>query len=151
MIKGVRPEYGKQEFYRRQVSEDTSRVNRLFADAEKNLVKVVQKAVSLNDIRLAVHQDGMLILVLVDKHLLRCCMCERSGFFLNDRRIRAQSSSGFLGHYVLLYAYDPNTDTFLMKDPASFAKTCAISAQVLEEARTAFGTDQDVLFIGELE
>eukprot|EP00171_Calliarthron_tuberculosum_P018999 IDg18999t1 len=38
---GVRPEYGEQEFYRRHLTHDTVRVNRLFANASESNVPVI--------------------------------------------------------------------------------------------------------------
>lgn len=150
VTRGVRPEYRKQEFYRRQLAEDTKRVNELFENADKNGVKVIQRPVQLSDIRRAVQEKQMLVLVLMDKRVIRCCMCDRSGSAQRQGLFSACSSSGFLGHYILLYAYNAHTDKFLMKDPASLRETCVIAADVLEEARVAYGTDQDILFIGQV-
>lgn len=55
--------------------------------------------------------------------------------------------NGFLGHYIILYAYYRPLDVFIAKDPAAREDTCVISAQVIEQARLAFGTDQDLLVI----
>lgn len=150
VTKGVRPEYRKQEFYRRQLPEDTKRVNELFQNAAGDGVRVIQRPVLLSEIRQAVLEKNHLVLVLMDKRLLKCSVCDRSG--LHSRLMfSSRHPPGFLGHYVLLYAYNPTTDKFLMKDPAALRETCVISGDTLEEARLAFGTDQDILFIGELE
>lgn len=130
--------------------EDTKRVNHLFANAEQNGVHVMQKQVSCDDIRNAIHKENKLVLVLIDKQLLRCSLCERSTTCSKSLH-STRSSSGFLGHYILVYAYHPGTDKFLMKDPAAARETCVISATVLEQSRMAFGTDQDILFIGEVD
>lgn len=211
---GVRPEYRKQEFYRRQLSEDTRRVTRLFEGAARHGVTVVQRRVAIAEIRRALCEDGKLVLVLMDKRLMHCALCERAsghgilsgngdsggdssssgsgggvgnigrgrgsahdssngergngvGYSGPGRGIfagRGGSSggsvvvstgtldaSGFLGHYVLLYGYHRTSDTFLFKDPAALRDTCVVSGDTLEAARLAFGTDQDILFIGELE
>lgn len=148
VTRGVRPEYRKQEFYRKQLSEDTRRVNQLFGSADRDGVNVVQRSVLLSEIQKAVSEDNNLILVLLDKRLLKCAFCDRStlqprSFFTN------RLTSGFLGHYVLLYAHHPVSDKFLVKDPAAPCETCVISSETLEEARLAFGTDQDIIFISE--
>jgi Guanylylate cyclase len=153
VTRGVRAEYRKQEFYRKQFPEDTTRVTALFENAERRGINVVQQSVELADIVRAVVDDKKLILVLLDKRLLTCALCHGA------RRCTAQaqqesagrdarSSTGFLGHYVLLYAYDAKVEKFLMKDPASMCEACVISADVLESARKAFGTDQDIIYIG---
>lgn len=151
VTKGVRPEYRKQEFYRRQLPEDTKRVNELFLNADGEGVQVVERPVHLSEIRDAVHKKKHLVLVLLDKRLLRCTMCDDRSIGQARSLFPSRSPPGFLGHYILLYAYDPGSDMFLMKDPAALRETCIIPASVLEEARLAFGTDQDILFIGSLE
>lgn len=150
VTKGVRPEYRKQEFYRKQLPEDTKRVNHLFSAAERDGVHVVQRPVALSEIRHAVLEENKLVLVLMDKRLLKCSMCDinpapSKGIF------SSRNAPGFLGHYVLIYAYHPASDNFLVKDPAAWRDTCVVSADTMEEARQAFGTDQDILFIGDAE
>jgi Guanylylate cyclase len=154
VTRGVRVEYRKQEFYRKQLPEDTKRVTALFENAERRGVHVVEQSVDLRDIVQAVVNDNKIVLVLLDKRLLSCTLCDRR----RSNCVQAQqpehfgentrATSGFLGHYVLLYAYDAKVDKFLMKDPASMCDACVISANVLESARKAFGTDQDIIFIG---
>lgn len=176
--RGVRPEYGDEEFYREQFPQDTKRVNRLFAQAERKGVRVIERTVSLQDIRRAV-DTGTLAIILLDKRLLRCAFCERGrrvngvdvvgrgsdvtrvvGRTATSGDIGPASSSlstqtrqalGFLGHYVVVYAYCAQEDVFLIKDPAVLRDTCVVASGALDEARMAFGTDQDVLFVGEVE
>lgn len=125
-------------------------MNELFQSATRDGVQVVQRTVSLSEIREAVLEQKHLIIVLLDKRLLKCAICDRS-----EPPVMLSSSAmqelGFLGHYVLLYAYDPRTDMFLMKDPATECETCTISGNNLEESRVTFGTDQDIIFIGGIE
>ncbi|KAK1864536.1 hypothetical protein I4F81_007082 [Pyropia yezoensis] len=54
---------------------------------------------------------------------------------------------GFLGHYVLLCGYDAAADEFEMRDPASRRDVCWIKGDVLEAARRAFGTDEDIIAV----
>lgn len=149
-MKGVRPEYRKQEFYKKQLPEDTKRVNQLFHNAEKQQVRVVQRSVLLFEIQSAVMERNELVLVLLDKRVLRCFNCDKNGH-TGRSILSSRHSPGFLGHYVLLYAYHPASEMFLMKDPAALRDTCVISAETLENARHAFGTDQDIIFIGQVE
>lgn len=146
VMKGVRPEYREQEFYRTQISDDTKRVNQLFQNAEQNGVVVIQSHVSLSHIRRVV-SNGMLALTLMDKRLLKCCLCDRVEHSRGTKRSIGSDQAGFVGHYVLLYGYFAPADVYLIKDPAARRETCVISADVLQEARLAFGTDQDILFI----
>jgi hypothetical protein len=153
VTRGVRAEYRKQEFYRKQFPEDATRVTALFEHAEGRGIKIVQQSVEIADIVRALVDDKKLILVLLDKRLLTCALCDgarRSSAQAQQESTggHARSAAGFLGHYVLLYAYDAKVDKFLMKDPASMCEACVISADVLECARKAFGTDQDIIYIG---
>lgn len=149
ITKGVHPAYRKQAFYRRRFPLDTNRVVELFDRAEQDGIDVVQRSVPLSEICHAVLEQSVLVLVLVDKRFLECSICDknpdptRPGYAPRDY-------PGFLGHYVLIYAYHPGTKKFLIKDPSRRRETCVISTDILEQGRRAFGTDQDIIFIGDL-
>lgn len=146
-MRGVRPEYFFQTFYRRLLDpRDPERVIERFRNAERSGVKVSERTVSLSEIRSTVSQNDKLLLVLVDRCLLRRSLCVAK---LNTSN-RYRSSHGFLGHYVLLYAFHEASDNFLVKDPASFQEFCVVPASNLEIARKAFGTDEDIIFIGDV-
>lgn len=151
---GVREEYQQQEFYRKQLLEDTKRVTALFEGAEREGIHVIDKAVDVSDIVRAISVEHRIVIVLVDKRLMRCRLCSSELLSKSaDSRFTSfgsRYSSSFLGHYVVLYAYDVKNDLFLMKDPAASRKTCAISSVALDEARKAFGTDQDIIYVGEI-
>jgi Guanylylate cyclase len=156
LTKGVRAEYEAQPFYRNHFPEDAKRVTELFRQSSKLGINVVQQSIDNAEIVRSVRDDNALILVLTDKRLLRCPLCDGrppaidggqpAPTALNVRSRMANSS--FLGHYVILYAYDETMDAFLMKDPASLRDTCVVTSDTLESARSAFGTDSDIIFIG---
>lgn len=147
--KGVRPEYLQQDFYRLQLTDDTKRVNRLFQNAERQNVSVVQASVPLADIRTAL-SINKLVVILLDKRQLRCLFCDRSTRMRATPDSSKHSVSGFIGHFVVVYTYYAPLDVFLAKDPAAFQDTCVVPAHKLEQARLAFGTDQDILIIDRL-
>ncbi len=146
-IKGVRPEYNQHDFYRGQIVRDTKRVTTLFAEASSQNVKVVLRETTLDDIREAIVSRDELVIVLLDKRKLRCEYCSPSVVY--SCKFSSSSPAGFLGHYVLLFKYHVETDVFLMKDSSSRCNTCVIRANVLDAARTAFGTDHDTIFVGD--
>lgn len=146
----MRAEYKKQDFYKQHFPADRKRVTDLFSNAEEKGITVIERQVDLSEIRKAVLEENRLVLVLLDKRLLKCSICDKSRIPYRNF-FSSYWYPNYLGHYVLIYAYHPGTDKFLMKDPASLRETCVISADTLEEARLAFGTDQDILFIGERE
>lgn len=166
--KGVRADYEQQPFYRTNFSRDSSRVTALFDSAPACGVNIVEHTAELPELIRALQQDRALVLVLVDKRMLSCPLCQRHTLGMPADRIPRRlvsdgraavdvppfhsignNSSAFLGHYVLLYAYDEETSSFVMKDPASGHEACVIHADVLERARRAFGTDNDIILIGD--
>lgn len=48
-----------------------------------------------------------------------------------------------VGHFVVLIGYDPTDDMFIYRDPAAGDSYCVISANDLDRARQATGTDHD--------
>ena len=71
---------------------------------------------------------------------------------------RGTPFEGYTGHYVVVCGYDENTDCFCVRDPAvppskTYLRTasddpnCAVPAWALENARRAFGTDEDLLLV----
>ncbi|KAI0565112.1 Guanylylate cyclase [Gracilaria domingensis] len=128
-------------------SRDTTRVLERFDNAETLGVTVIEDKVNIADIQRAVGQR-QLVLVLVDKRFLRCTLCNGKQSSLENLRSGQRSSDGFLGHFVLLYAYHEESGYFLMKDPASGREHCVVSASNLDDSRLAFGTDEDIIFIG---
>ena len=53
----------------------------------------------------------------------------------------------YQGHYVVLVGFDPNTKEVLYRNPTVRDKVCHMPYDSLEESRTAYGTDEDVIFI----
>lgn len=49
----------------------------------------------------------------------------------------------YLGHFIVLIGYDPTEDLFIYRDPATTDEFCTISADDLDLARQAEGTDHD--------
>ena len=55
--------------------------------------------------------------------------------------------SGYLGHFVLLCGFDNRSNSFALRDPDGPNRVRRVSAAALDEARAAFGTDEDLLII----
>lgn len=155
VTRGVRAEYSGQKFYRRGFAEDTLRVNGLFRDADVAGVRIIEERIALNVLRDRLkhtnnddNNDSMAI-VLVHKDLLTCSNCQNFSIVSSSPPLRYLqfAQTPFVGHFVLLYAWYEPSDTFLIKDPAALRDTCVVDASVLEAARSAFGTDDDVLMI----
>ena len=57
------------------------------------------------------------------------------------------SYQSYQGHYVLLVGFDPKSKEILYRNPTLKDKVCYMSYDCLEESRTSYGTDEDVIFI----
>mmetsp|Transcript_2724 Transcript_2724/g.4936 ORF Transcript_2724/g.4936 Transcript_2724/m.4936 type:complete len:271 (+) Transcript_2724:48-860(+) len=145
VTKGVRPEYILHQFYRRELQRDSVRVNDLFQRAADEGVQIEFRSVAQAEI-IDVLKNGAILVVLVDKRQLQCKMCEGNSSSALSRN-SISFVYGFLGHYIVIYKYDPKGDVFVFKDPASQHPRCEIESSVLEKARMAFGTDEDILVI----
>ena len=55
--------------------------------------------------------------------------------------------NSYQGHYVVLVGFDPTTKEVLYRNPTVKDKVCHMPYDSLEESRTAYGTDEDVIFI----
>ena len=54
---------------------------------------------------------------------------------------------GYLGHFVLLCGFDARSNHFALRDPDGPARVRRVAAAALDEARAAFGTDEDLLLV----
>ena len=54
---------------------------------------------------------------------------------------------GYTGHYIVVCGYNPVDGEFLCRDPASHVRDLIITADNLEKARRAYGTDEDILLV----
>jgi len=51
------------------------------------------------------------------------------------------------GHYIVVAGYCPETDRYVIRDPAGEAEHLTISADTFEAARRSFGTDEDIILV----
>ncbi|GJQ10865.1 hypothetical protein GpartN1_g2656.t1 [Galdieria partita] len=160
---GVRMEYSKQEFYQPHFEADKIRVQRLFGTAKSHNLKILKKSVSLEELKKRLARGCFLrnysnntgfqnsserrelLLLLVDKRLLKCNLCQRKTSLLNW--FRKLCYPGFLGHYVVLWGYCPRKDIFWYSDPASCQRFCTMRSEVLEQCRKSYGTDEDLVIV----
>mmetsp|Transcript_3140 Transcript_3140/g.11312 ORF Transcript_3140/g.11312 Transcript_3140/m.11312 type:complete len:321 (+) Transcript_3140:113-1075(+) len=54
-------------------------------------------------------------------------------------------SKGYTGHYVLICGYESSAREFVVSDPAGSQQSLRVPEDVLHDARTSFGTDEDIL------
>lgn len=51
------------------------------------------------------------------------------------------------GHYVVICGYNAETDSFILQDPAAGCCNITVTSTTLENARKAWGTDEDLLVV----
>ncbi|KAL1365276.1 guanylyl cyclase 1 isoform X2 [Arachis duranensis] len=100
------------------------------------------RSISGREISILILSGKYIAIALVDQSKL-------SHVLQDDVHVPEVSSNnpGYTGHYVLICGYDAGADMFEIRDPASSKKHKRISSKSLEEARKAFGTDEDLLLI----
>ncbi|KAI8816178.1 Guanylyl cyclase [Fimicolochytrium jonesii] len=142
---GVNQRYTHSLFYARTLPSDRRRIHALFQRAAENRVRVVAHTLPVLDIVRFVDSGLYACVVLVDLRRLRCRWC--SGWTKRFWR----GLWDFIGHYILLVAYDESTDSFLYRDPGTHEELCAVSVDGFEAARKAVGTDCDVVVVRVVE
>nr|XP_024361451.1 protein GUCD1-like [Physcomitrium patens] len=137
---GANPSFAVETFYQTNMEEDGERVNMLFAKAPQVGIRVQWRSITGEELSLLILSGGFLAIILVDKRKLshpwldEICLADCCGL-----------NTGYTGHYVVICGYDMDSDEFEIQDPASGSGR--ISLDALDEARRAFGTDEDILLV----
>jgi len=135
---GVDPSHEALGFYSKGFQEDELRVNGLIRDAEKNRVTLQRRSVPLEELAKFAQLPGTKVIALVNSVDL-----EDSVFSCFQR----YWTGGFVGHYVVVYGHCPISQGFLCMDPAGYNNLKFVKSSVLERARQARGTDEDLIFL----
>ncbi|XP_070331778.1 protein GUCD1 isoform X3 [Odocoileus virginianus] len=146
---GVDKGYKNQSFYRKHFDTEETRVNQLFAQA-KTCKVLVEKWVSVQDIQAHLAQ-GHVAIVLVNSGVLRCDACSRPPkyccFTPGGPRCLCRSPD-YQGHFIVLRGYSRAAGCIFYNNPAyADPGMCSASISNFEEARTSYGTDEDILFV----
>jgi hypothetical protein len=91
--------------------------------------------------------DNHVAIVLTDRRLLRPKSLDIDAVTGQVHLVEPSDGSTFTGHYVVVCGYDIGTAHFDVRDPASSVPHYCVSAEQLDCARRAFGTDEDILLI----
>lgn len=137
VMPGVNPAHRGLTFYS-HFDDDAARMPGVFADACRLGVAVQERRVSCDELCDKLSQGTALFICLVDLRHLSCSRCVVKGNLLQFT---------YAGHYILLRGYSYETDEVEFLDPARppAAGSCYISLADLRTARTAAGTDEDLL------
>ncbi|XP_042090094.1 protein GUCD1 isoform X2 [Ovis aries] len=145
---GVDKGYKNQPFYRKHFDAEETRVNQLFAQA-KTCKVLVEKWVSMQDIQAHLAQ-GHVAIVLVNSGVLHCDLCSsppKYCCFAPSGPRRLCRSPEYQGHFVVLRGYSRAAGCVFYNNPAYADRMCSASVSNFEEARTSYGTDEDILFV----
>ncbi|XP_039177034.1 protein GUCD1 isoform X3 [Crotalus tigris] len=146
---GVDKGYKNQSFYRKHFDTEENRVNQLFAQAKACKVLVDKRTVTIRDIQEHLSQ-GHIAIVLVNAVLLLCDLCSspvKYCCFLPIGQKCFCRSPDYQGHFIVLCGYNRALGCIYYNNPAYADRTCSTSICNFEEARTSYGTDEDILFI----
>ncbi|KAL3917566.1 MAG: hypothetical protein SGPRY_006357 [Prymnesium sp.] len=115
------------------LAEDVVRVRMLFANCKAEGVHISKRYLSGVELWNLIREDENLVRVIV----------------LVDARELANAShhDSFMGHFVLVTGLDEGRKGFFYKDPSKPEQSSFISCAALERARSAPGTDDDLLLI----
>jgi len=141
---GVDPGYVKENFYDKVLAKDSDRVNSRFSEAARLGIRVEKRRVSSEEIVDHLTYSGPVI-VLTNANMLQCSRCTPSGSL--SCYSSCFSTSSYQGHYIVLVGCDKLGQEILYRNPTVRDKVCQMNSAALEEARTAYGTDEDVIFI----
>lgn len=139
---GANPGFALETFYKETMEEDRKRVDFLFERAAQAGIHIQRRSLSGQELAAVVLSGSFLAIALVDKRKFShpgasaTCLPECCG-----------SSAGYTGHYVVVCGYDRSREMFKIRDPASSSESHDISSHAFEEARKAFGTDEDLLLV----
>jgi hypothetical protein len=136
VMEGVRDSYSEEVFYAQDLDVDRQRVTRLFREAHSAGVDIRTSSMSSSQLAEALF-EAQLAIVLTDRRLLQVI----------DFQSVAVDGSSFTGHYVVVAGFDRTTSTFDVVDPACSVPRYTVPAEQLDRARTAFGTDEDLLLV----
>ena len=136
---GCDPSYKDMSFYKRELSLDERRVARLFDRAFDGEILLRRATVAPEVLRDLLGSGAVLVIALVDLRFLY----SRSAV----GRAIASLPYSYTGHYIVLCGLDEASGKVLYKDPASQGEDHAISLGDLHRARTAHGTDEDLILV----
>jgi hypothetical protein len=141
---GCSSSYVDVPYYESLIDRDRERVTRLFRQ-EANHVKL--GSLSWTDLKKHLMQYRTPCLVLIDANQLECCTCAKSIFERFIDRFVPAFSSTYQGHYILVIGFiaENNEEFIRYVDPGKTDGFCTARQANFDQARQAFGTDEDII------
>eukprot|EP01129_Flabellula_baltica_P017069 TRINITY_DN9347_c0_g1_i1.p1 TRINITY_DN9347_c0_g1~~TRINITY_DN9347_c0_g1_i1.p1 ORF type:complete len:226 (+),score=48.90 TRINITY_DN9347_c0_g1_i1:34-678(+) len=135
--------FGVSDGYHEDDQDVVQRIDALFFEAKAKGMPVIVR--SLTNRYLIEHVlEGNVAIVLVNYSFLRLDLFDK----IKASCFPVETFTEFVGHYLVICGYDPNTDEFLYRDPAvPDEEFLRVDSSILHNARTSPGTDEDLIFI----
>ena len=152
---GVDPGYGNEKFYNSILTKDNVRINTRFKDSAQKGIIIQKRSVSIVELISHIATKGVCI-VLTNANLLSCEECENRSYFERPGRYTANvaktlscccKKTSYQGHYVVLCGYKWAEKKIIYRNPGYSNRECVMSFQMFDDARTSYGTDEDVVFV----
>ena len=112
-------------------------------EAAERKISIIEKASGLEEILLHLQNKGPVI-ILTNANLLSCSKCNNLTSWIPSCW---SGTPSYQGHYILLVGFNEKSKEILYRNPSLKDKVCVMSFDQLEEARTSYGTDEDVIFV----
>ena len=134
---GINEDLKSMHFYRDHIDKDEARVLALFDEARAAGVPIIERSFPVSAWLHAIMTRRIVLILLVDTRALRCevCGCFKRQFL----------TCSFTGHYIVVFAYDTARECFAYHDPGSACMVCWMRPIDFDKARSAKGTDEDVI------
>ncbi|KAI9295248.1 hypothetical protein K502DRAFT_365176 [Neoconidiobolus thromboides FSU 785] len=157
---GANPDHLNDEpFYKNTSATELARVNQMFNLANRYNISILRMLFPIEDYKRFLVHRKFAIIALVNAELLKCSHCEQQKdtgrwgwvqemfcFTPCKMNIKLRRRE-YVGHFIVLIGYEPETDSFIYRDPAASAHFCMISAEDFDLSRQSNGTDNDCIVI----
>ncbi|ODM91603.1 Protein GUCD1 [Orchesella cincta] len=137
----VNPNLYKLQYYTKSFKQDESRVRALLSNSK--LQADIWEG-SLNSLEFVQCLKRGPLIVLVDANKLEC---KRHQSLRWRPKFCWNWNTSFLGHYIVIIGHSPKTNVIYYRNPSVTNRICETSLQILNEARLAIGTDEDIILV----
>jgi hypothetical protein len=147
---GCSSTYEHVPYYEKFIDKDRERVDRLFR-LETSNIKI--GSIEWKELKKHLIEHRTPCLVLVDSNKLDCCTCRKTTFNRLLDKLLTKLHSSYQGHYILVIGFTINENKEFIRyvDPGRNDEFCTTTVENFNQARTAFGTDEDIIFCYEKE
>mmetsp|Transcript_57869 Transcript_57869/g.132934 ORF Transcript_57869/g.132934 Transcript_57869/m.132934 type:complete len:231 (-) Transcript_57869:328-1020(-) len=143
---GVNPLYREEAFYKATIDMDSARVRALFDAAPARGIRIERRSLSPQQLQELVISGETIVMALVDRRRLYSSRKHSVSGFVQTLT-QWITGTEYVGHYVLITAFDAREHIYWLKDPAQSAEPFLVPSADLDAARFSHGTDEDLIII----